>query len=44
MPDVAFDIGERNGVLLAAKTDGIAFGAGARRTAYAMHIVLGVVR
>src|ERR1700736_6963228 len=44
MADVALDIGQRDGVLLAAEADGIAFGAGARGPADSMHIVFRIVR
>jgi hypothetical protein len=44
MADIALDVGQRDGVLFAAKTDGVAGGAGARRASNAVHVVLGVVR
>ena len=44
MTDVTLDVGERNGVFLAAEADGVAVGAGARGTADAMHVVFGIVR
>jgi len=44
MADVAFDIGQRNGVFLATETDGIAFRTRARRAPDAMHVVFRIVR
>jgi hypothetical protein len=44
MADVALDVGQRDGILFAAKADGVAGGAGARRTSDAVHVVLGIVR
>jgi hypothetical protein len=44
MADVALDVGQRDGVFLATEADGVALGAGACGTAYAMHVVLRIVR
>ena len=44
MPDVLFDVRQRDGVFLAAEADGVALGAGARGAAYAMHVVFRIVR
>ena len=44
MADVALDVGQRDGVFLAAEADGVALGAGARGAADAMHVVFGIVR
>src|SRR5271169_2457778 len=44
MTDKTLDVGQRDRVLLAAETDGVAGGAGARRASDAMHVVLGIVR
>src|SRR5580658_3299590 len=44
MADVVLDVGERYGELLAAEADGVAFGAGARRAADAVNVVLGIIR
>src|SRR5260370_4762014 len=43
MTDVAFDIRQRDRVFLATEADSIAFGARARRSSDAMHIVFGIV-
>lgn len=43
MSDVAFDVGQPHGVLFAAETQGVAFSAGASRTAYPVDVVLRVV-
>ncbi len=43
MADVALDVGQRNGVFLAAETDGVAFGAGAGGAADAMHVVFRII-
>jgi len=39
VPDIAFDVGQPHGVLFAAETQGVAFGAGASRTADAMNVI-----
>jgi hypothetical protein len=44
MTDVALDIGQGDGVLLATEADGITFGAGTRGTADAVYVILRVVR
>src|SRR5580698_1912818 len=42
--DVALDVRQRDGIFLAAETDGIAVGAGTRGAPDPMHIILGIVR
>ena len=44
MADVALDIRQRDGVFLAAETDGVALRSGARSAADAMHVIFGIVR
>ncbi len=44
MADIALDVGQRNGVFLAAETDGVALGAGACSASDAMHIIFRVIR
>ncbi len=44
MSNVTLDIRQRDGVFLAAETDRVALGAGARGAAYAVHVVFRIVR
>ena len=42
--DIRFDVRQRHDVFLAAETNGVAFGAGARGAADAMHVIFRILR